>query len=530
MKTFSGLTFAGILTLSAQGQEAQLSTEQNWHHESRPNYSYGVATDSALLFLENQTDREPQEIIIAIMDSGIDTTHNDLRGQLWENPGEIPGNGMDDDGNGYIDDVHGWNFIGGDSANIEGETMELTRLLVQFERNWEVMDKDSVRNNDPETYFFYKQLVRQHEQLVKENEFEQAFVNMLSTRMKNYEALVFEALESDYYTDEDLERLAEDGGQVGRAAESILSMQSEGLDAHFLQEYKDQVDGFLNYYLNKEWDVRTAIVGDDPNDWNDTIYGNNDIMGLSSDHGTHVAGIVGAIRNNDLGINGITPNVKIMVLRVVPNGDERDKDVALAIRYAVRNGASIINMSFGKDYSPDAERVREAIAWAGQKNVLLVHAAGNEGSDLDETDNFPSMPFDTSNYENETWVEVGASTINLGRLAADFSNYGEQSVDLFAPGEDIFSTVPMDDYRFESGTSMAAPVVTGVAGIIRSYYPELSAAQVKYVLVKSGSVPESDMSEYSISGTIVNAYNAIRFIEENADELMVNVESVDTEE
>lgn len=516
------LLLAGLLAIPSMAQEesTEMSVRQNWHHMSRPEGSYGVSTDSALAFLQHVAQREPKEIVIAIMDSGIDTAHEDLVQQLWVNEYEIPGNGIDDDNNGYVDDVHGWNFIGGANGNVEGETMELTRLLVQYEERWDDADMDSIRRAFPNDYALYKKLKTDFEKQLQQNKYEQAMVKMITMRMASFEEVVKKALNSDDYTEDQLDSLAGKGGEAGRAAESILALQNDGLDAETLEAYGEQVNSYVNYYLNKNWNIRDSIVGDNPNDWTDTIYGNNDLMGKSSGHGTHVAGIVGADRMNGLGVAGIAPRVRLMVLRVVPDGDERDKDVGLAIKYAVDNGASIINMSFGKDYSPDAEKVQEMARYAEEHDVLIVHAAGNDSRDLDDGENYPYMPFEESNLENAAWIEVGASTLFADELAAGFSNYGERSVDIFAPGDEIYSTLPRSKYGYRSGTSMAAPVVTGIAALIRSHYPELTAAQVKTVILESGITPEEDISDYSITGKIANAFAAVQYIEKNKEDLL----------
>lgn len=502
-------------SLSAQVEWGREQTTQ-WHHKRSPNGSIGVSTEEAL---EALADREPEEIVIAIIDSGIDTTHSDLKQQLWVNTDEIPGNGMDDDGNGYADDIHGWNFIGGPNGNIEGETMELTRLYLEYNEKWEGLDEDSIQKANPEEYKYFMSLMQDFTQQQRENRMEEMFLNRYRRQYDSNREKV-ESVIGTNFTDEQLDSLADSRHKHAGAAKMIQELHGEGLDQTFFEEYGAQLFSYNNYYLNPEWDVRDSIVGDDPNDWTDTIYGNNDLMGQSSDHGTHVAGIVGAIRDNGIGIDGITPRVKLMVLRVVPDGDERDKDVGLAIQYAVRNGASIINMSFGKDYSPDAEKVQEIARWAAERNVLLVHAAGNDSRDLDAGENYPFMPFEEDNTENEAWIEVGASTFNLDNLAADFSNYGEKSVDIFAPGEDIYSTLPVNDYGFNSGTSMAAPVVTGVAGLVRSYYPQLTAQQVKHVLLESAVRHDGRAFEgMSITNGVVNAHEAVKYIEAHKAEL-----------
>jgi subtilisin family serine protease len=293
----------------------------------------------------------------------------------------------------------------------------------------------------------------------------------------------------------------------------------------YLEELKEGVDHFqaaVEYGYNPDYNSR-SIVGDNPNDPYEKNYGNNDVKGGDAKHGTHVAGIIGANRKNSIGIKGIAENVEIIAIRVVPpNGDERDKDIANGIIYAVDNGAQIINMSFGKDYSPDKEAVDKAVKYAEEKGVILMHAAGNEGENLDNTSQFP-----TRYYKNKkaarTWMEIGASSWgNDSSLVASFSNYGKKSVDLFAPGVEIYSTTPNNEYEDLQGTSMACPIASGVAALVWSYFPDLSAEQLKNILNQSsrkfdglkvtqpGTNDEVPFNQLSITGGMVNAYEAVK--------------------
>jgi subtilisin family serine protease len=217
--------------------------------------------------------------------------------------------------------------------------------------------------------------------------------------------------------------------------------------------------------------------------------------------------------------------VKLMMIRAVPDGDERDKDIGNAIRYAVDNGAQIINMSFGKDYSPNKSVVDDAVRYADSRGVLMVHAAGNDGADLNASPQFPK-PVYLGGDRAQNWIEVGASSWKGGDgLAAEFSNYSRTQVDVFAPGVDILSTVPGNRYDRDSGTSMAAPVVSGLAALIMDYFPNLTATDVKRIIVTSttrvdqmvvrpGGTDSVSFASLSASGGIVNAYNAIKMAEQ----------------
>jgi len=272
-------------------------------------------------------------------------------------------------------------------------------------------------------------------------------------------------------------------------------------------------------------DYRGAVVQDNYDDVNDRYYGNNDVMATGSEHGTHVSGIIAADRKNKIGITGIANNVEIMMIRAVPDGDEHDKDIANAIHYAVDNGAWVINMSFGKGFSPEKKWVDEAVKYAESKGVLLIHAAGNDDKNIDIEDNFPSKNINNDTLQTASnWINVGASGPTLAELKASFSNYGKREVSVFAPGVEIYSTLPGGNmYGSMDGTSMAAPVVSGIASLILSYYPELSAPQVKNIIEKSAikidssiQIKEGDadrniqLSDISVSGGIANAYEALK--------------------
>ena len=215
---------------------------------------------------------------------------------------------------------------------------------------------------------------------------------------------------------------------------------------------------------NPPKEYRKEIVQDDETNINDRDYGNKDIMASTPFHGTHCSGIIGAVRDNGIGVDGIADNVRIMMVRAVPDGDEHDKDIANAIRYAVDNGAQIISMSFGKDFSPQKQWVDDAVRYAQSKGVLMVHAAGNDAANIDSADNFPNPTFIDGNGRATTWITVGASgDPKLGGITASFSNYGKKEVDVFAPGVQIYSTIPTgNNYGTASGTSMACPVVCGI--------------------------------------------------------------------
>lgn len=483
--------------------------QQRWSHLDLEKDSIpGMSVDKA--YAELLKNKKGKKVVVGVIDSGVDINHPDLKAVIWTNKKEIANNGKDDDKNGYTDDVHGWNFLG-DSNN---ETLELVRYL---------------RKGDDGTEM-YKRAQKEYEA-----EYQKVFpyketVDLLVDADKT----IREYLKKDNYTVEDLNNVASVKYELYKSKKIMLAYAGD-TGTNFkaeLEEFKDYVYDKLNYNLNKEFDGRKP-VGDNPEDIKDKKYGNNIVYSKErkdSSHGTHVAGIIAQGRNNGIGGDGVATDVEIMPIRAVPNGDEYDKDIALAIRYAVDNGAKIINGSFGKDYSPHKEWVWDAMKYAESKDVLIVLAAGNDGKNVDVEPNYPE---DTSDKKTElvtNVVKVGAINYNYGEnIVADFSNFGTDNVDVFAPGVKVYATVPGNDFKYQQGTSMASPNVAGVAALIRSYYPNLKANQVKQIIMQSGTPLDFEVtvgengekrpfSKTGVSGKIVNAYNALKMADELSKE------------
>lgn len=480
-------------------------------------------------------------VLVAVIDSGIDTDHEDLKDIIWVNEDEIAGNGIDDDKNGYVDDIHGWNFIGGKDGNVNEDTYEVTREYARLKPKYENIDEKKVGKKQRAEYEYWKKVQTKYERDSKFNK------GQLDQYNQEYTLYTNAYLTIDYCDSILSNKLGKPVTKSSLAsitatndtlnfAKQTLSKVLENVDgdiqvSEFLMElgaYLSQLKEGVEHYrtavefgYNTEFNSR-LMVGDNPENLYEKGYGNNDVKGPDARHGTHVAGIIGANRKNDLGIKGIADNVRIMSVRAVPNGDERDKDVANAIIYATDNGAKIINMSFGKSFSPQKEAVDKAVKYAESKGVLLIHAAGNDGDDLDKESNYPNRTF-TSGGEAKTWLEIGASSWGTDAdFVGSFSNYGKKSVDLFAPGVQIYSTTPNNTYEDLQGTSMACPATSGVAAIIMSYFPDLSAAQVKEVLRQStrkfdglkvskpGSKEEVLFNQLSSTGGMVNALEAVK--------------------
>jgi subtilisin family serine protease len=484
----------------------------------------GMSVDRA--YSEIIKNRKGIKVIVAVIDSGVDIEHEDLKNVLWTNRGEIKGNGKDDDKNGYIDDIHGWNFLG----DIVAENMEYTRYIKKLGPKYEGKTEASIGAADRAEFALYQKAKAEYEKDYGEANANKTQYENILAQVKPAHAAMTKKLGKANYSKADLAGIK----NPTEAQQQEIAMLTQMLGfADTVPEVIKELSGGVEYFGNRikthfnlESDYR-SILGDNPNDIKDTNYGNNDVDGPDAKkedakHGTHVAGIIAAQRNNGIGMNGVANNAEIMVVRAVPDGDEYDKDIALAIRYAVDNGAKVINTSFGKYYSPNPEWVWEAIKYAAKKDVLIVNAAGNEGFDLDGIQVYPMDQQGTGAEISDTFLTVGALNLKYGsEMVATFSNYGKSNVDVFAPGVKIWSTTPLNTYEYLQGTSMAAPNVAGVAATIRSYYPNLKAKQVKQILMDSGLPSKTpvmlagdpsktdNFSNISKSAKMVNMYNAL---------------------
>ncbi|MGO4772724.1 S8 family peptidase [Flavobacterium sp. W22_SRS_FK3] len=467
----------------------------------------GMSVDKA--YAELLQGKTGVKVIVGIVDSGVDIEHEDLQGMIWTNPKEIPGNGIDDDKNGYVDDIHGWNFLG----DVVKENLEMTRIVKKGDDGSEQY-KSALA-----------QYTEKYEKALKDKEQVDFLLDVHNTIKKE--------LNKTTYKVEDLATITSTDPKVARSKmvmTQIFTNAGPTFDPEAeLKDYSEHVSDELNYNLNKDFDGR-KVLGDNAEDIKSTKYGNNIVFGPDKEealHGTHVAGIIAQVRGNNLGGDGVANNVEILTVRAVPDGDEYDKDIALAIRYAVDNGAKVINGSFGKSFSPHKDWVYDAIKYASKKDVLIVHAAGNDGYNIDETENinYPNDAKDNIKEFADNLITIGAINKLYGQnVIAGFSNFGKINVDIFAPGEEIYATVPNNKYKYLQGTSMASPNAAGVATLIRSYYPKLKAKQVKQILMDSGvALPDTvalgenndvkPASESSKTAKMVNAYNALLMAE-----------------
>ena len=481
-------------------------------------------------------DRKSTPVIVGVLDSGVDYFHEDLKNIMWTNPKEIPNNGIDDDKNGFIDDIHGWSFIGGkDGKNIDKDNIELTRIYRKLKPKYEgKTEADFKTKEEQEEYKYYQKIKQDYNAELMEAEMNNNAINNIKIAIDS----VIYYIGKDHLSIERVKQFEPKTQKTQQGKYVLLSILSKSDDVNkksgqelvddLYKHFNKGLDYYntkLKYHLNVEFDPRAEIVGDDYANSSEHFYGNNDCKGPDSFHGTHVSGIIAADRTNNIGIKGIADNVRIMSVRCVPDGDERDKDIANAIIYAVDNGAKILNMSFGKKYSWDKKAVDNAVKYAEKKGVLLIHAAGNESLDIDQITHYPCKKFENSKKEASNFIDIGAlSWKDSINIPATFSNYGKNTVNFFAPGVDIYSTIPEGKYEFASGTSMAAPVVAGVAAVLKSYFPDLTPKQIKTILIetcrtkyknkkviKPGTKDNLvEFKELSKTGGIVNMYDAVK--------------------
>lgn len=531
---FLGL-FVSFFCLQTLAQDT-IVVSQGWHlrDKAKDNY-YGISLDKAYDFLKSKKLKS-SKVVVAVIDGGLDTLHEDLRPVMWVNSRDIPGNGIDDDKNGYIDDKFGWNYLGGKNGeSVMTDSDEGHRVYHRFKSKYEgkTINEKSLSPEEQVEYRMWKKaegFIKGAAEGVNIVPIRAAYANITRS-----DSILAPAIGKTTYSGHELDSFIPANEAQKKAKEAILGIlkRNNAMDASN-QDLIGNIKFFLDDGERKLANVTTPpvnfrgeVTGDDETDFNARNYGNTDVMAHRSQHGTHVAGIIGAKRKNGLGVDGVADNVVIIPLIVVPDGDEHDKDIALGIRYAVDNGAKIVNMSFGKSFSPGKKWIDDAVQYAAKKGVLLIHAAGNENKNLDAEgmESYPN-PWFLNGKSASNWITVGASGGGkMGPLAASFSNYGKKNVDVFAPGVSIYSTITGGNtYEMMQGTSMAAPVVSGIAALIKSYFPSLTPEQIKTAIEKSVVIPnektpvpgadetqpEVYLKDISKTGGIVNAYNAVK--------------------
>lgn len=525
-----------LISIQVLGQENDsLSQEKvvpdNWHLlDKETSGYYGISLDKAYNLLKG---KKSQSVLVAVIDSGIDTTHEDLKSVLWRNPGELPDNDKDDDDDGYVDNYYGWNFLGNrDGRNVKQDSYEAARVYWGMMQEFDNNNVDTVVMTGMEKYEYDMWSKAKEEVLNGVNPTELSVMRRMLPIILKGDSVITKDLGKDEYSGVDLKEYTTDVPEARATVSIFRNIQMlNNSDDITNRQIIDDLEGQLrkaDAANTPPENYRQEVVGDDYDDIEDRFYGNSDVMTGTPTHGTHVSGIIGAVRNNEKGMDGVADNVTIMMIRAVPDGDEHDKDIATAIRYAVDKGAKIISMSFGKSYSPQKNWVDDAVRYAAEHDVLLIHAAGNSSKNIDSTDNYPSPEYLFNAGKAKNFITVGANSDGSnGEFTASFSNYGKENVDIFAPGVNIYSTLPGGNaYGKLSGTSMAAPVVAGVAALLLEYFPKLNAEQLKEVIEKS-AVPITEkvilpgtqdsenpvmvsLSDICKTGGEVNAYEAVK--------------------
>ena len=536
-KVLIAAAFLASFSFAFAQDKMQNNDLKTWYHKDFSTTNvYGVNTDNAYKFLESK-GLKPRTIVVGVLDSGVEVDHPGLINNMWKNPNEIPNNGIDDDKNGYVDDIYGWNFIGGKTADVDADNLEVTRMVKKYQPIFEGTDSAKNRANQakmPEEYAIYQKSKKLYDEKGSEAKqyyhYFSGFNNAIPSIVKTLNgktltkanlAAIKPASQEDSRNLQILNSLVQDAGNVGKTpkeVEELLRKEIEGA----LKHYESQA----TKHYNLDFDPRAEIVGDNYDNYNEKHYGNNHYEGPDASHGTHVSGIIAGLPHGDEAQYGVAHKVaKIMTVRAVPDGDERDKDVANAIRYAVDNGAKILNMSFGKAVSPGKKHVWDAMKYAEKKGVLLVKAAGNENQNIGENEYFPTNFMKQSDEKPfvSNMIVVGASTNNSQNLRARFSNYNGKMVDVFAPGQEIYSTVPDAKYEYLQGTSMASPVVAGAAAVLWAYMPSLTPQQIKEALVKTVNKStvnanvdsNANFDQISVAGGVIDLYKAAQYAYDN---------------
>ena len=536
-KVLIAAAFLASFSFAFAQDKMQDNDLKTWYHKDFSTTNvYGVNTDNAYKFLESK-GLKPRTVVVGVLDSGVEVDHPGLINNMWKNPNEIPNNGIDDDKNGYVDDIYGWNFIGGKTADVDADNLEVTRMVKKYQPIFEGTDSAKNKANQakmPEEYAMYQKSKKLFDEKGSEAkqyyQYFSGFNNAIPSIIKTLNgktltkanlAAIKPASQEDSRNLQILNSLVQDAENVGKTPKEVEELLKKEVDGA-LKHYESQA----TKHYNLDFDPRKEIVGDNYDNYNEKHYGNNHYEGPDASHGTHVSGIIAGLPHGNEAQYGVAHKVaKIMTVRAVPDGDERDKDVANAIRYAVDNGAKILNMSFGKAVSPGKKHVWDAMKYAEKKGVLLVKAAGNDNQNIGENEYFPTNFMKQSDEKPfvSNMIVVGASTNNSQNLRARFSNYNGKMVDVFAPGQEIYSTVPDAKYEYLQGTSMASPVVAGAAAVLWAYMPSLTPQQIKEALVKTvnkstvnANVDSSaNFDQISVAGGVIDLYKAAQYAYDN---------------
>lgn len=481
------LLYVCVLCVSAQ-------TPLDWHLRSLgPDSIWGAGIEKAYQMLDGK--KAKKKVRVAVISRGFDMEHEDLVDVLWTNKKEKPGNGSDDDKNGYIDDVHGWNFLGTkDGRDVIYTSEAISREFDKIRARFEELDAKGRSRTLAE-----KDEYMQYLNLARESKIEGMYMStILAKNIAKGMEEINQKLHEAYPNDSDF--TYEQFLKIVPAPETLDSLNDIAYNVNMLiwgfsqkqmwsDRYKTRYDNAQSYEkqyqdLKARQKDERGMIGDNMNDINDAQYGNANLLTGNPSVGTGLAGVIAAKRGNDIGIDGIADNAELMLIRAVPEGDGYDKDIAVAIRYAIKNGADIILIATHKKVAEDKDIVRLALEEAEQEDILIVHAVGESPRDIDNNPTYPSGLKEDGSYYNN-FINVAASNVN--GLPLSLSNYGKKNVDLFAPGVDVYSCDAGDNYFKLTGTNASAAVVTGVAALIKSRFPKLTASQIKEIIVSTAT-------------------------------------------
>jgi subtilisin family serine protease len=487
---------------------AGYAQNENWHHLAPEDGVFGAAIERAHAAARESGLRPARRpITIALIGGGIDISHKAISDIIWVNRRERRINGRDNDRNGWIDDRHGWNFLGNDTMTINSlSTMgdrEFLRLKDKYNHFLFVEDGIAymfddelgalVETEPPADMEEFEYFLR----VVTESELAETNRGVMLAK-----AVVWYIREIGHsmrmaYPERVLTRT--DFGEFVRAQQSTTAMQDAlfaFIDLMFMSANTEDWNTMAAFAdtefipiqelrheraMARRFPRERELIGDDPNDLNDKGYGNNNLLANNALRNTMIAGIIGA-GGGQSEIRGITNNVQIMTLRIEADfGEPYMKDMALAIRYAVEQGADIIQLGATNRLFPrhQSHWVEEALRYAEQRNVLVVIPVRDLSSNLDDFPFYPNRNLSTGTLSNIITV---AASDSLGNPFL-WANFSETELDIFAPGVEIKSAMPGNRYAIDSGSAYAAAMVTGVAAFIKNYFPQITPAQMRQLLI-----------------------------------------------
>lgn len=550
------LVCIGMANVNAQlikqdNQARKKQSDLDWYNCSfGEDGVYGAEVNKAYEFLKGK--KVKKRPVVALIGTGLDVEHEDLKQAIWVNPGE-QADGKDRDKNGFIDDINGWNFLGGKNGQVmerliqEGDR-EFLRLKDKYAdyitsngEFFKIIDGKRVKVSAPENlseYSYYKNVVMPESQLARIYggwnmayviaEYGQKFKEDLRAKFPG-QRITLQEFQTCYDPNAPQDTLSDVTFTL--IATAFQLYKTDDLDFVYktfvetgVARGKESYEEALKAY---GYDGRKDIVGDDYLNINDNKYGNNVLLTSDAGLGTMQGGIIGGKRGNGLGNDGIMDEAEIMALRVTASGGEPYiKDMVLAIRYAADHGVDIIVLPQQNTLYPDGQKewMIEALRYAESKGILVIVPAWELSQDLAKQTFYPNRRM--TGDKELTNLMVISSSDKEGNPSLN-ANYGAKELDLFAPGINIYSAYTGDTYQIGSGVGLASASVAGVAALIKAYYPHLTGSQIRDILLESvtsrkGVEVEKGIEvdgkqtqdlflfdDLCLSGGILNAYQAI---------------------